>query len=138
MTTRNAGRTNITGRVVERKVLISAALVARFADLVGDHNPLHVDPAAAAAGRFGAPVAHGMLVGSLFSGMLASRLPGPGTIYLSQSLVFRRPVPVGTRVTVRLRVSSVDAAAGRATIETMILDGAGEICVRGEAVVLLP
>lgn len=129
---------DLVGRIAERQVMIDAVLVGKFADLVGDHNPLHVDPVAAAAGRFGQPIAHGMLVGSLFSAMLATDLPGPGTIYLSQTLVFRRPVPVGSRVTVRVRCVSVDPEKRRATLETTIFDEAGVACVTGEALVLLP
>lgn len=126
------------GQTVERQVEIDTDLVTRFADLVADHNPLHVDPVAAAAGRFGRPIAHGMLVSSLFSGMLATDMPGPGTIYLSQTLVFRRPVFIGSVVTVRLRCASLDPNGERATLETTILDEAGKACVTGEAVVLLP
>lgn len=128
----------LVGRVVERQVTIDAGLVSGFADLVDDHNPLHVDPVAAAAGRFGRPIAHGMLVGSLFSAILATELPGPGTIYLSQTLAFRRPVPVGAQVLVRVEYAAVDAGTGRATLATTVLDGDGAVCLSGEAVVLLP
>ena len=134
----SAAGAELLGRVAERRVLIDSALVARFADLVGDHNPLHVDATKAAAGRFGRPIAHGMLVGSLFSSILATELPGPGTIYLSQTLVFRRPVPVGIEVIARVTCTAVDAEAGKATLATTILDEGEVICATGEALVLLP
>lgn len=132
----DGGSNEIVGRSAERQVLITETLVRRFADVVDDHNPLHLDVVAARGSRFGHPIAHGMLIGSLFSGVIAGELPGPGTIYLSQSLRFRRPVAVGDTVTVSVTCLSADSSRG--TFATDVRDQAGELCVTGEAVVLLP
>jgi acyl dehydratase len=125
------------GRTASRHVTIDPALVASFAEVVADRNPLHLDADAAAASRFGRPIAHGMLIGSLFSGLIAHELPGPGAVYLGQSLVFRRPVYVGDAVTARVTCIAVDPERSRLTLETLVLDAGGEVCVRGEATVLV-
>lgn len=112
--------------------------VIAFAALSGDHNPVHLDPAFAATTPFGRPIVHGMFVASLFSRLLAEDLPGAGTIYLSQSLTFRRPVYVGSTVEASVEVVSVDADRRRVTLATAVTDDSGEMCVRGEAMVLVP
>jgi enoyl-CoA hydratase len=132
-----SGFERFVGRIAEREVIVSDGLVRAFADLVGDHNPLHLDATAAAGSRFGRPIAHGMLIGSLFSGLIATELPGPGSIYLGQSLAFRRPVFVGDRVTARVTCISADASRGRLSLETLVFDATGDVCVRGEADVLV-
>lgn len=133
----NAGKgPQLVGRSAERRVVISDSLVLRFANTVGDHNPIHVDPEAAGRSQFGQPIAHGMLLGSLFSGLIAEELPGPGSIYISQTLRFRRPVVVGSTVTASVRCLSIDG--DRVTLETTVFDSAGERVVVGDAVVLLP
>lgn len=126
----------LVGRQVTRDFHITDEVVARYADLVNDHNPIHIDPVAAAVSRFGGPIAHGMLVGSLFSGLIASELPGPGSVYLTQSLRFRRPTPVGAKVVVTVTCTADDGS--RATLETTVADVNGEILVQGEATVLTP
>jgi acyl dehydratase len=127
---------DIVGRTASQETVITQALVAAYADVVQDHNPIHIEPSAAAETRFGRPIAHGMLIGSLFSGLIARELPGPGSIYLSQSLRFRRPVFVGQTVHASVRCTAVDR--GRATLSTEVTDPEGEVLVDGEAIVLLP
>jgi acyl dehydratase len=73
--------------------------VRMFADLVGDHNPVHLDPEFAATTRYGGPICHGMLVAAYFSGCLVEAF-GQGTVYVEQQIRFRRPVPVGSRIRV--------------------------------------
>lgn len=73
--------------------------VRAFADLVGDHNPVHLDAEFAATTTYKVPICHGMLVASLISGCLVKHF-GPGTIYLEQQVSFGRPVPVGSQVRV--------------------------------------
>ena len=123
------------GDAAERRVVLDEALVRRYSDVVNDHNPLHLDPAVAATSRFGRPIVHGMLLASLFSGLIADELPGPGSIYPSQTARFRRPVPVGSEVRVRLEVREIDAS--RITADTFVYDETDEVCVAGEAVILL-
>jgi 3-hydroxybutyryl-CoA dehydratase len=92
------------GDSISETYLVDADLVARFADVVGDANPLHLDPVAASQSRFGRPIAHGTLIMSFISGLLGQRLPGPGSIYLLQHSEYRSPVYVGDEVTITLTV----------------------------------
>jgi len=127
----------LVGQTAARLVTIDAEMVQRFADLAGDHNPLHLDAATAQAGRFGKPVAHGMLVASLFSGIIGEELPGPGAIYLSQTIEFSRPVFVGQTITARVVVIETDLVRRRARLGTSVTDQDGSTCVSGEAWVLV-
>ena len=80
------------------------AEVAAFAGLSEDFNPLHLDPDFAATTVFERPIVHGMLLASLFSGLLGQQLPGKGSIYLGQSLGFKLPVFVGDEVTAEVEI----------------------------------
>ena len=111
--------------------------LAAFAAATGDDNPGHLDEAYAAATPFKGRIAHGMLSASYISAVLANRLPGPGTIYISQTLSFRRPVRIGDAVTATVKVSAIDAARGRVTLATEARV-AGKVVVEGEAVVAPP
>lgn len=97
------------GQHVQSRHLVNASMVRRFADVSGDHNPLHLDPGFAAKTRFGRPIAHGALIMSLVSALLGERLPGPGAIYLSQTASFKAPVYVGDTVDVAVRVVKIRA-----------------------------
>ena len=108
-----------------------------LAAFAGDDNPVHLDEAYAAATPFKGRIAHGMLSASYISAVLANRLPGPGTIYISQTLSFRRPVRIGDAVTATVKVSAIDAARGRVTLATEARV-AGKVVVEGEAVVAPP
>lgn len=111
--------------------------VARFADLVGDHNPVHLDAAFAAQTPFGRPIAHGMLVASLLSGLLGEELPGPGSIYLGQSLRFEAPVFVGDTVTATVTVTAVRAEKRMLTLTTACVRSDGVRAISGEALIKL-
>ena len=111
--------------------------LAAFAAVTGDDNPVHLDEAYAATTPFKGRIAHGMLSASYISAVLANRLPGPGTIYISQTLSFRRPVRIGDAVTATVKVSAIDAARGRVTLATEARV-AGKVVVEGEAVVAPP
>jgi len=78
--------------------------VAAFAEISGDHNPIHLDDAYAATTPFGACIAHGVFTASFVSAIIATRLPGPGSIYISQTLSFRAPVMVGATVETTIEV----------------------------------
>ena len=127
----------LLGASAERRLVVSEAMVHAFADVIADHNPLHLDADAAASGRFGRPVAHGMFLASLFSGLLGEELPGPGTIYLSQTVAFKRPVFVDEAVLVQVVVDSVDVERSRVHLQTTVFDERGETCVIGDAWVLI-
>jgi 3-hydroxybutyryl-CoA dehydratase len=84
--------------------LITSEDVQQFADVTGDDNPLHVDAEYAAETRFGKPVAHGVLLLGIISKVLGRDFPGPGSIAVSISSKFLRPVPVGSTITVEVKV----------------------------------
>ena len=110
--------------------------VRAFAEVTGDRNPVHLDEEYAATTRFGRPIAHGMLGASLISAVLANELPGPGTVYLSQTLRFNAPVFPGDTVTARVVVKQVREDKPIVTLETVCTNQRGERVVEGEAVVL--
>jgi phosphotransacetylase/acyl dehydratase len=109
-----------------------------FAKVSGDVNPAHVDAAYAKTTRFGEVIAHGMLGGSLISTVLGTDFPGPGTIYVSQSLRFLRPVHPGDRLTVTVTVTSLDPAKRRAVLDTRCVDQDGAAVIEGQAEVVPP
>lgn len=111
--------------------------VRSFAELSGDHNPVHVDDAYAETTRFGRRIAHGMLGASLISAVLGTRLPGLGSIYLSQSLTFLGPVYIGDVLTARVTVQKIEGGKPIVTLETVCENQRGEVVIRGEAVVLV-
>lgn len=116
---------------------ITESLVLAFAELTGNTNPLHVDAMFAQGTRYGRRVAQGMLTGSLISSVLGTRLPGPGTIYLSQNLRFLRPVYIGDTLTAVVEVLSRRTDKPIMTLRTDCFNQHGEQVVSGEAVVLL-
>src|ERR1700749_4835850 len=111
--------------------------VRAFAELTGDRNLVHLDEEFAATTRFGRRIAHGMLGASLISTVLASKLPGPGSVYLSQTLRFTAPVFLGDTVTARATVTRVREDKPVVTLETVCTNQRGERVVEGEAVVLV-
>ena len=112
--------------------------VRAFAELTGDRNPVHLDEEFAATTRFGRRIAHGMLGASLISTVLACELPGPGSVYLSQTLRFNAPVFLGDTVTARVNVKHVREDKPVVTLETVCTNQRGDVVVEGEAVVLVP
>ena len=125
------------GQSAELTRVASEAVVQAFAELSGDDNPVHLDEGYASQTRFGGRIAHGMLAAAYISAVLGTRLPGPGAIYLNQSLRFRRPVRLGDAVTARATVKALDAERGQATLET-VCEVDGRTVVEGEAVVMAP
>lgn len=123
------------GTTAVRTRLVSDADIRAFAALSGDDNPVHLDDDYAARSMFKGRVAHGMLAGALISALLGTELPGPGAVYLSQKLDFKRPIRPGDEVTVKITVKAVEPP--RAVLETQVLVR-GKLAVDGEAVVALP
>ena len=111
--------------------------IRAFAEVSGDNNPVHLDDAYAAATPFKTRIAHGMLSGAYISAVLGTRLPGPGAVYISQTMTFRRPVRIGDEVTARVTVSAIDPERSRVTLAT-VCEAAGKTVVEGEAVVMVP
>jgi 3-hydroxybutyryl-CoA dehydratase len=119
---------SFTKTLTERDVVL-------FADASGDTNPVHLDEEYAKRTRFGGRIAHGMLSASVISAAIATRLPGPGSIYLSQSLNFRRPVKIGETVRASVTVKEILSGKRRAVLQT-ICEVDGRVVVEGDAVVL--
>jgi phosphate acetyltransferase len=109
-----------------------------FAIMSGDVNPAHVDEEYAKSDIFHEVIAHGMWGGALISTVLGTELPGPGTIYLNQSLSFRGPVGIGDTVTVRVSVREKKPQKKRLILDCLCLNQDGEIIIKGEAEVIAP
>ena len=116
---------------------IEQADIDAFAEVTGDHNPVHVDEAFAQQTRFGRRIAHGMLTASLISSVLANHLPGAGSVYLGQTLQFVAPVFAGDEVTARVTVTEVRESRPIVKLETVCVNQRGETVIRGEATVLV-
>jgi acyl dehydratase len=116
---------------------ITDEMVVAYADLIGDHNPVHLDEAFAATTRFGRRIAHGMLVAGLISTLIASDLPGPGSVYLGQTLQFKAPVYLGDAITVKVEVVKVREDKPIITLATVCTNQDGQSVIEGEAVVMV-
>lgn len=109
-----------------------------FAAMSGDVNPAHVDPEYARDSRFHHVIGHGMWGGALISTVLGTQLPGPGTIYLNQSLRFARPVAVGDCLTVTVSCRAKEAHNRHALFDCIATNQHGETVISGSAEVLVP
>jgi acyl dehydratase len=109
-----------------------------FAVVSGDVNPAHVDSEYARWDRFHEIVAHGMWGASLISTLLGTQLPGPGTIYLEQTLRFRRPVTIGDVISVSVTVAAKDAERTHVVLDCRCVNQQGETVIDGTAKVLAP
>jgi 3-hydroxybutyryl-CoA dehydratase len=116
---------------------VSAADILGFAEITGDRNPVHLDPEYAARTVFKEPIAHGMLTAGYISAVFASELPGPGAIYVSQTLNFRAPVKAGDRVVAKVRIVEIYPARRRVRFECVCSVG-GKPVLEGEAVLMVP
>jgi 3-hydroxybutyryl-CoA dehydratase len=125
------------GQAAELTRQVSAGDVEAFASVTGDDNPVHLDEAYAAATPFGGRIAHGMLGAGYISAVIGTKLPGPGTIYVSQTLRFRRPVRIGDSVTARAEIVALDEPRARVTLKTTCLVN-GKSVIEGEAQVMVP
>jgi 3-hydroxybutyryl-CoA dehydratase len=126
------------GQRAEFRKTVTEADVVLFAGVTGDLNPAHIDQVAAEASPFGGRIAHGMLTAGLISAVLGMKLPGPGTIYLEQSLRFLRPVMIGDTVTASAEVLELVPAKRRVRLATTAANQAGETVLKGEALVMVP
>jgi 3-hydroxybutyryl-CoA dehydratase len=111
--------------------------VVGFATLSGDHNPIHLSDHFARKTRFGGRIAHGLYTASLISTVLGMYLPGPGAVYLSQTLNFRAPVRIGDVVSVSVQVVELVAEGRRCTLQCeCVVDG--KVVLDGQALVMVP
>jgi acyl dehydratase len=107
--------------------------IAAFVEAVGDYNPVHSDPAYAAGTPFKVPIAPGIFTAGLISAVIGTELPGPGAIYLSQSLKFVKPVKAGDTITARAEVIEVLHERNRIRLQTVCVNQRGEEVLSGEA-----
>jgi len=115
---------------------VEEADIQAFAEVTGDHNPIHLDDEFAKTTRFGRRIAHGMLSASIISAVLANKLPGEGSVYLGQTLQFVAPVFPGDEVTARVTVREIREDKPILKLETICMNQSDEIVIRGEATVL--
>jgi 3-hydroxybutyryl-CoA dehydratase len=125
------------GDSAERTFAITDEAVRAFAAVSGDDNPVHLDDDYARRTVLRGRVAHGMLLGAHISAVLGKDLPGPGAIYLSQTLSFEHPVKIGVEAKVRVEVIAKDEASRRVTLSTVCTVG-DQVVATGEAVVIPP
>ena len=111
--------------------------IQSFADISGDHNPVHLDAAYAATTPFKTTIAHGMLTAAYISAIFGTDMPGPGCIYVSQTLNFRAPVRPGDEVTTLVRIVDLIPAKRRARFDC-ICTVKGKIVLEGEAILMVP
>ena len=116
---------------------VTEADIILFAGISTDVNPAHIDEEYSKATMFGGRIAHGMLSAGFISAVLANKLPGPGTIYLSQTLKFKAPVRPGDTVTATVTVREVNVAKNRVTLDT-VCTVAGKVVIEGESLMMPP
>ena len=112
--------------------------VILFAACSGDVNPVHLDKTYAATTPFGEPIGHGMWTGALVSAAIATRLPGPGSVYRNQSLNFKHPVKIGDTVTVTLTVTEIKERLKLITLDCAAHNQDGRLIAKGIAEVIAP
>ncbi len=138
-TVRNRTFDEITvGETASIERTLSHKDIELFAVLSGDVNPQHLDADYAESTRFQGVIAHGMLGGALISAVLGTRLPGPGTIYLGQTLKFLAPVRIGDQLRISVTVSARDEARKRLTLACECVNQDGTTVISGEAEVVAP
>ncbi|HEY4165844.1 MAG TPA: MaoC family dehydratase [Reyranella sp.] len=118
------------------KTVTEADIVA-YAGVSGDTNPIHLHDGFARTTRFGQRIAHGMLSGSFISAVIGTKLPGPGSIYVSQTMNFMAPVLIGETITAVATVTAIDERRRRVTLKTQCLNG-DKVVIDGEAQILVP
>ena len=115
---------------------ITESDVFRFAEVSGDRNPIHLDPEYARQTIFKERIAHGMLTASLISTVLGTRLPGLGSIYLSQTLAFKAPVKLGDVIEAEVEVIEKIPGKNRLRLRTVCRNQDGTVVIDGEAIVI--
>jgi len=116
---------------------VSEEDITNFAEVSGDHNPVHLDQAYAQTTIFKSRIAHGMLSAAYISTVIGMQLPGPGAIYMSQNLRFRAPVRIGDEVVTTCTVTEINIEKKRITLDCECLVGSRKM-VTGEAMILVP
>jgi len=116
---------------------VTDAVIRQFAEVSGDHNPIHLDEEFASKTRFGKRIAHGMLSGAFISAVLGNEFRERKIVYLSQTMKFTAPTFIGDTITVTGTVTNIREDRGIVTLETICSNQNGEITVKGEAAVMI-
>ena len=124
------------GMTAESIMEITAERIDAFADIIGDHNPIHVDEDFAKTTQFGQRIAHGALSASLISAILGNDLPGPGAVFVELNLRFRRPAFIGDTVVGTAEVAEINEKTGRVKMKCYCKVNGKQIC-RGDAGVVV-
>ena len=125
------------GQIATISKTVSDKDVKQFAKLVGDKNPIHIDDEFAKNTQFGKRIVHGMFGASLISAVLGMKLPGPGAIYLSQSLQFTAPIFIGDKITAQVIVIKIREDKPIITMGTNCINQNDEIVIKGEAILMV-
>jgi 3-hydroxybutyryl-CoA dehydratase len=123
------------GQAAEMSKTVSESDVYLFAGITGDFNPAHVDDVYAGGTFFKRRIAHGLLSAGFISAVIAGKLPGPGSVYISQSLDFLAPVYIGDTVTARVEALEVNVQKNRLTLRTTCTKQDGTVVIDGKAVI---
>ncbi len=116
---------------------VTEADIMAYAGVSGDTNPIHLHDGFARTTRFGQRIAHGMLSAGFISAVIGTRLPGPGSVYIAQTLSFMAPVLIGETVTAVVTITAIDEKRRRVTLKTQCLNG-DKVVIDGEATILVP
>lgn len=116
---------------------VTEADIVKYAEVSGDTNPLHLDASYAATTMFKERIAHGMLSAGFISAVFGVRFPGPGSVYVAQSLKFKAPVKIGDEVTAKVEVTGKVADKKFVTFRTQCLVR-DKVVIDGEATMLVP
>lgn len=116
---------------------ITDELIRGFAELSGDHNPIHLDEEFAATTRFGRRIAHGMISGALISAVLGNEFPGSKIVYLSQTMRFIAPVFIDDTITTTGTVTKIREEKNIVILETVCANQHNEVTLRGEAAIMI-
>lgn len=123
----------VVGQKAQRSLQLTPLHVQAYAEITGDYNPLHFDPQFAAGTKFGKLVVQGGLTTGLLHALVATDLPGPGTVFLSQNWQFTAPVFIGDTITAEAEVLSVHDTKPVAQLKVQVRRQTGETVLEGEA-----
>ncbi len=125
------------GQHAEYVRTVTSEDIEMFGQVSGDYNPLHFNEDWAKTTMFKGRIAHGILTATYVSTVIGMKLPGPGSIYMSQNMKFRRPVRVGDTITARVEVIGKNDEKGFLTLKTVCINQEDKVVLDGEAVVTL-
>lgn len=125
------------GQSASTKNTVSESTIKQFAEVSNDHNPVHMDESYAKTTMFKTRIAHGMLSAAYISSVLGNTLPGPGCIYMSQSVKFKAPVKIGDTVETTVTIKDINTEKKRVTLDTVCKVG-DTVVLEGEALLMVP